>query len=119
MIKKFINFVFPRETEYTKKWIARFTWIVFILLLFYPFLSQELLYLHFENELENGVIKFMFEQYSDFAKVLVTGYATVFITSMAKAFLGKHEEEKIALERERMYASEDIEVDADTEELEG
>lgn len=119
MIKKFINLVFRGETEYTKKWIARFTRVVFILLLFYPFFSQELLYFHFENGLENGIIKFMFEQYSDFAKVLITGYATVFITSMAKSFLGKQNEEKMSLEREKLYASEDIEVDADTEELEG
>jgi polyferredoxin len=103
-MKKIFNLLFKnQEQEFTKKWISRFTLIVFILLLFYIVLSQELLYFHFTKGLSNQMCKLLFTQYSSVVKVLITGYSVTFISSMAKAFMAKQQEEanrtKIAIKQ--------------------
>mgnify|MGYP004721283343 CR=1 FL=1 len=79
--------------------MARFTIIVFILLLFYPVLSQELLLFHFKLGLSYRMCNLFFDCYTGFAKVLITGYAVTFLGQMGKAFLAKMNEEKIKLKK--------------------
>lgn len=100
LLKKFLKFIFSKENEYTKKWMARFTIVVFILLLFYPFLSQELLLFHFKNGLSKQMCTMMFTQYTKFVCVLITGYAVTFLGQMGKAYLAKQNEENLKLQRE-------------------
>lgn len=99
-IKKFFESFFSHENEYTKKWMARFTVIVFILLIFYPLLSQELLLFHFHNGLSHKMCFMLFANYTKFAVVLITGYSVTFLGQMGKAFMAKQNEENIKLKKQ-------------------
>lgn len=115
-MKKFLSFLFSGETEFTKRWMAKFTRVVFVLLLFYIVLSQELLLFHFKLGLSREMCKMFFESYTGVVKVLITGYAVTFISSMGKAFLAKRQEEKNKLTKELAemdyeYVEEDEEVE--------
>lgn len=107
-IKLLLSSIFRKETEYTKKWMARFTVIVFTLLLFYPFLSQELLYLHLTYGLDAGLCKAFFSNYTKFVVVLITGYAVTFIGQMGKAFMAKKEEENNKLKKQLSKLKESV-----------
>ena len=97
--KRIIRSIFIKETEYTKKWMARFTVIVFLLLLFYPILSQELLLYHTHYNLSYKMCNLLFANYTSFAKVLITGYSVTFLGQMGKAFMAKQNEENIKLKK--------------------
>lgn len=99
-IKRFIKYVFTHENEFTKKWIARFTIIVFFLLLLYAGLSQELLLFHFTKGLSYRMCHMLFSNYTTFAVALITGYAVTFVGQMGKAFLAKQNEENIKLKKQ-------------------
>jgi predicted membrane protein len=118
-MKKWLKNLFSYETEFTKKWIARFTIVVFILLLFYIILSQELLFFHFKLGLSTKMCKIFFCAYTEVMKVLITGYAVTFIASMAKAFLAKQQEEKNKLAKKLAECEdeEDYEYDEDEENV--
>jgi len=92
-MKKYFASLFTVETEFTKKWISRFTILIFIVILFYLFLSQELVLLHISKGLSNTICKMLFENYGSVVKVCITGYAVTFIGSMIKAFMAKQQEE--------------------------
>lgn len=114
-MKNWLKNLFSYETEFTKKWMARFTIVVFVLLLFYIALSQELLLFHFKLGLSREMCKIFFEQYTGVVKVLITGYAVTFISSMGKAFFAKQQEEKNKLAKDlaeldcEYYEEEDVE----------
>lgn len=110
-MKNLLKNLFSYETEFTKKWIARFTLVIFTLLLFYIVLSQELLLFHFKLNLSKEMCKIFFSEYTEVMKVLITGYAVTFIASMAKAFLAKQQEEKNKLSKELAGCEEDIDVE--------
>lgn len=119
-MKEWLREFFKGETEFTKKWMARFTRVVFVLLLFYIVFSQELLLFHFKLGLSREMCKIFFECYTGVMKVLITGYAVTFISSMGKAFLAKQQEEKNRLERdltemayENMTDEESVDIDED------
>lgn len=118
-MKKWLKNLFSYETEFTKKWIARFTIVVFTLLLFYIVLSQELLFFHFKLDLSTKMCKIFFSEYTEVMKVLITGYAVTFIASMAKAFLAKQQEEKNKLTKELAESEdeEDYEYEEDEEDI--
>lgn len=120
-MKKFVKRLVDsiKKTEFTKKWIARFTVVVFVLLLFYPILCEELLYFHFRSGLSTNLIKIVFSQYTSFAKVLVTGYAVVFITQMGKAFLSKQQEEanKVKLKLQDKFDGCECEIEETEEDI--
>jgi len=115
-MKKWLKNLFSYETEFTKKWIARFTIVVFILLLFYIVLSQELLFFHFKLGLSTKMCKIFFCAYTEVMKVLITGYAVTFIASMAKAFLAKQQEEKNKLTKELAECEEDEDIDIEEDD---
>jgi predicted membrane protein len=119
-MKNWLKNLFSYETEFTKKWIARFTIVVFILLLFYIVLSQELLLFHFKLGLSKEMCKIFFGAYTQVMKVLITGYAVTFIASMAKAFLAKQQEEKNKLTKKLAECEEyeEDEEDVDVEDYE-
>lgn len=117
-IKKFFQFIFLHENEYTKKWMARFTVIVFILLIFYPFLSQELLLFHFHYGLSYKMCSMLFSNYTKFAMVLITGYSVTFLGQMGKAFLAKQNEENIKLKKQLSGYEQDFVEDEIYEESE-
>ncbi len=100
ILQKVITLCFNKETEFTKKWMAKFTKIVFFLLIFYCFLSQELLIFYHFNIINIKIIIIIFNDYTKFALVLITGYAVSFIGQMGKAFLSKQNEENNKLKRE-------------------
>lgn len=120
-MKKYFTSLFTVETEFTKKWIARFTILIFMVILFYLFLSQELLLLHISKGLSNTICKMLFENYGSVVKVCITGYAVTFIGSMIKAFMAKQQEEankvKLQLAQEQYDEIDITEVD-DTEDEE-
>lgn len=99
-IKTWFKSLFEVESEFTKKWMAKFTKVVFVMLIFYLFFSQELLLLHFKAGLSRQMCKVFFECYTSVTKTLVTGYAVTFISSMGKAFLAKQQAEKNKLMRD-------------------
>ena len=119
-MKNIFKAIFSRDTEFTKKWIARFTIIVFILLLFYIVLSQELLLFHFKLGLSREMCKIFFNAYTGVVKVLITGYAVTFIASMAKAFFAKQQEEKNRLAKDlaELGSEEYYEEEVEEEESE-
>lgn len=92
-MKKLFGKLFKGESEFTKKWIARFTIIIFTLLLFYIILAEELLLCHFKLGLSYNMCKMLFSNYGEVVKVAITGYSVTFIGSMAKAFMAKQAEE--------------------------
>lgn len=116
-MKEWFKNLFSYETEFTKKWMARFTIVVFILLIFYIVFSQELLLFHFKLGLSREMCKIFFNAYTGVVKILITGYAVTFISSMGKAYLAKQQEEKNKLTKELAEMgyedSEDCELDED------
>lgn len=120
---KYIKSWFSIETEFTKKWIARFTILVSVVVLFYVVLSQELLFLHLTKGLSKNICKIFFDAYSSVVKVCITGYSVTFIGSMIKAFMAKQQEEanktKLALQKHNEEEEEDYEdeecIDEDEE----
>lgn len=118
---KYIKSYFTIETEFTKKWIARFTILISLVIMFYLFLSQELLFLHLTKGLSNSVCKMIFKDYGAVVKVCITGYSITFVGSMIKAFMAKQQEEanklKLQLNMEQLD-DVDITEDDDTEEIE-
>lgn len=118
-MKKWLKNLFSFESEFTKKWMARFTLVVFVLLLFYIVFGQELLFFHFKFGLSRNMCKIFFEAYTGVVKVLITGYAVTFISSMGKAFFAKQQEEKNKLTKELAElgncTDEEIEIVEDEE----
>ena len=90
---KLFNRLFGWEEEFTKRWMARFTRVVFILLFFYLFLSQELLYFHISKGLSYKMCKMLYENYTKLAVVCISAYAVTFVSSMAKAYFAKKNSE--------------------------
>lgn len=90
---KWFNYLFGWEEEFTKKWMARFTKVVFVLLFFYLFLTEELLYFHFTRGLSYKMCKMLYDNYTKLAVVCITAYAVTFVGSMAKAYLAKRNSE--------------------------
>ena len=114
-IKKF----FQGENEFTKKWIARFTIVIFIVLLFLLVLAEEILFFHFTKGLSVDMSKMLFTTYASVVKVAITGYSVTFIGSMAKAFMAKQAEEanKLKLQINGLN-SEDESEEEEFEEVE-
>lgn len=117
----YIKSWFTIETEFTKKWIARFTILISIVILFYIILSQELLFLHIHNGLSKNICNLIFKDYGAVVKVCITGYSVTFVGSMIKAFMAKQQEEanklKLQLSQEE---SETCEIEPyEEEEYEG
>ena len=71
-IKKF----FQGENEFTKKWIARFTIVIFIVLLFLLVLAEEILFFHFTKGLSFNMSKMLLTTYASVVKVAITGYVS-------------------------------------------
>ena len=110
-MKNLLKKLFNGESEFTKKWIARFTKVIFALLLFYLILSQELLFFHLTKGLSKSICQIFFSQYSAVVKVAITGYAVTFIGAMAKAFMAKQQEESNKLKLKLSSIEEDDEDD--------
>ena len=108
-MKNLLKKLFNGESEFTKKWIARFTKVIFALLLFYIILSQELLLFHLTKGLSKSICQIFFSQYSAVVKVAITGYAVTFIG--AKAFMAKQQEESNKLKIKLSSIEEDDEDD--------
>ena len=110
-MKNLLKKLFNGESEFTKKWIARFTKVIFALLLFYIILSQELLFFHLAKGLSKSICQIFFSQYSAVVNVAITGYAVTFIGAMAKAFMAKQQEESNKLKIKLSSIEEDDEDD--------
>lgn len=113
---KYLCSWFSIETEFTKKWIARFTILISIIMLFYVFLSQELLFLHLTKGLSKALCEMMFNNYSAVVKVCVTGYAVTFVGSMAKAFMSKQQEEANKIKLQLQQCADAAEDDLETQD---
>lgn len=122
---KWFNYLFGWEEEFTKRWMARFTKVVFILLFFYLFLSQELLYFHFTRGLSFKMCKMLYDNYTKLAVVCITAYAVTFVGSMAKAYLAKRNESnndlafnlaELGLDGDEDESDVDVDVDTDVED---
>ena len=122
---KWFNHLFGWEEEFTKRWMARFTRVVFILLFFYLFLSQELLYFHFTRGLSYKMCKMLYDNYTKLAVVCITAYAVTFVGSMAKAYLAKRNESnndlafnlaELGLDGDEDESDVDVDVDTDVED---
>jgi len=117
---KYIKSWFSIETEFTKKWIARFTILVSVVVLFYVVLSQELLFLHLTRGLSKSICKIFFDAYSSVVKVCITGYSVTFIGSMVKAFMAKQQEEanktKLILQNRKKEEEEEEDEEEDEDE---
>lgn len=107
-MKSFMKSLLGNDTtEFTKKWMARFTTAVLSLLLFTIPLMLVLLVLHIKWGLSRQMCNIVIKYYISLDKVLITAYSVTFIGQMGKAFLAKREEEKNKLRAENSAESEE------------
>lgn len=86
------------ETEYSKRWMSRFTSAILLEILFNLILFPTLLFSHLHFGLSFRMCRLFWEKYLAFSTVCVSAYAITWVGYMGKAFLAKREEEKMKLQ---------------------
>lgn len=106
------------ETEYSKRWISRFTSAILIEILFNLILFPALLFSHLHFGLSFRMCRLFWEKYLAFSTICVSAYAITWVGYMGKAFLAKREEEKIKLQHKLGISYEEIEDPTEEDDYE-
>lgn len=100
MIRKLLSDLLGiTETEYSKRWMSRFTSAVLFAVLFSILLFFTLAFCHLHFGLSFRMCQLFWNKYMTFSSLCISAYAVTWLGYMGKAFLAKREEEKMKLKK--------------------